>query len=320
MEIKGYTYGYHTARGKYRTEEATYSQDQLFNLGVNYICLAFPLTQKTYYSTEILYDFRKDVHEKDLRYVIERAHERNIKVCLKPMINCEDHVWRARIDFPDENYYGRQDYWEDWFDHYSAFMLYYAEVAEDTGCEMLCIGCEMLGTERKESYWRALIEKVRKVYHGLITYNTNHGNEDKVSWFDALDYIGTSAYYPVAKRPGDSIESMQKEWEKVRDHLSVLSKKLNKKIIFMEIGCRSAKGCAMIPWDFMHNEYPRSEEEQSNFYESCLRVFAKEEWFAGFFWWDWSTVIYHTQEEADQDCDFNIHLKKAEEVVKKWYK
>ena len=31
---------------------------------------------------------------------------------------------------------------------YNAFMLYYAEMAEDTGCEMLCIGCEMLGTEK----------------------------------------------------------------------------------------------------------------------------------------------------------------------------
>lgn len=319
MEIKGYTYGFHTKRGAYQTKEAIQSQESLFELGINYICLAFPLHQKTYSSTEIFFDYRRDVTEKDLISVIDRAHQNGIKVCLKPMINCDDHVWRARIDFPDREY-GKIDYWAEWFDHYTAFMLHYAEVAEDHGCEMLCIGCEMLGTERKEEYWRDLIHKVRKVYHGLVTYNTNHGHEDKVPWFDELDFIGTSAYYPVAKRGKDSKEDMMVQWEIVRDHLAVLSKKLNKKIIFMEIGCRSAKGCARIPWDFEHTEYPRCEEEQANFYDSCMEVFAKEEWFAGVFWWDWSTYIYHTKEEADQDCGFNIHMKEAETVLKDWYK
>jgi hypothetical protein len=319
MEIKGYTYGYHTVRGKYRTPNAQYSQDRLFDLGVNYICLAFPIMQKTYSSTEILFDYRRDVTEKDLRFVIERAQAKGIKVCLKPMINCEDQVWRARIDFPDENFYGTDDYWKEWFDHYTAFMLHYAEFAQDMNCEMLCIGCEMLGTERKETYWRELIRQVREVYHGPVTYNTNHGQEDQVAWFDALDYIGTSAYYKVGKKPLDSTENMVAEWEKVRTNLSLLSQKLEKKIIFMEIGCRSAEGCAMMPWDFMHRELPRSEEEQARFYDSCMQVFGKEEWFAGVFWWDWSTEIYETQEAADADRGFNIHRKQAETILKGWY-
>ena len=139
-------------------------------------------------------------------------------------------------------------------------------------------------------------------------------------WFDAIDYIGTSAYYRVAKCPGDSLENMTAAWEKVRDHLKPLSEKLGKKVIFMEIGCRSAKGCAMMPWDFSHPEFPRDEEEQARFYESVLSVFSKEEWFAGFFWWDWSTRIYTDPEKAATDTGFNIHMKKAEEVLKKWYK
>jgi hypothetical protein len=46
---------------------------------------------------------------------------------------------------------------------------------------------------------------------------------------------------------------------------------------------------------------------------------SKRDWFEGFFWWDWSTKVYKTKEEADKDVNFNIHLKKAEEVVKKYY-
>ena len=74
-----------------------------------------------------------------------------------------------------------------------------------------------------------------------------------------------------------------------------------------------------MPWDFVHKEFPVNEEEQANFYESSLSVMANEDWFMGYFWWDWSTWIYNSKEEAQKDKGFNIHLKKAEEVIKKWY-
>ena len=112
---------------------------------------------------------------------------------------------------------------------------------------------------------------------------------------------------------------MVSAWEKVRDKLKPLAEKLGKKVIFMEIGCRSARGCAMMPWDFSHGEFPPDEEEQARFYDSCLSVFSRENWFAGFFWWDWSTQIYTTKEKAKKDIGFNIHLKRAEDVLKKWY-
>lgn len=88
----------------------------------------------------------------------------------------------------------------------------------------------------------------------------------------------------------------------------------------MEIGCRSASGCAMMPWDFVHKDLPWDEDEQAAFYESCLEAFHDKDWFAGTFWWDWSVEIYDTRAEALEDRSFNIHLKKAEEVIKKWYR
>jgi hypothetical protein len=135
-----------------------------------------------------------------------------------------------------------------------------------------------------------------------------------------VDYIGTSAYYPVAGKGGASTETMAKAWEKVCRRMETLAAKHGKPLLFAEIGCRSAKGCATMPWDFTHTHYPRSEEEQARFYDSCLRVFADKDWFAGTFWWDWSTKIYREKEVAEKDCGFNIHMKKAEEVVKEWYK
>ena len=280
MWIKGFTYGWMARRGAYRTEKAIQSQDKLFGLGVNWICLAFPVMQQTFSSTRIYFDYRTTITDKDLIFVINRAHERGIKVCLKPVINCEDGMWRAYIDFPDGDMLGRDRYWNEWFESYCAFLCHYAELAQDTGCEMFCIGCEMSGTERKEEHWRSLIEKVRGIYKGPIVYNTNHGREDMVNWFDAVDYIGISAYYKVGRKPSDSKESMLTVWNRVNSRMEELYRKYNKQIIFMEIGCRSAKGCAMMPWDFVHKDLPWDEDEQAVFYESCLEACHDKEWFA----------------------------------------
>ncbi|MBQ3080150.1 MAG: glycosyl hydrolase family 53 [Clostridia bacterium] len=316
MFIKGFTYGYDARRGMYRTEEALSSIKRLAGLGGDWAALAFSIRQDTFCSTVIRPDYRYTVTDKDVYTAIERLHGEGLKVCLKPMINCADGIWRARITFPDAEY-GNRDYWKEWFDCYTAFLCHYAEIAEETGCEMFCVGCEMLGTEHKADLWRCAIGEVRKIYRGPIVYNTNHGSENSVSWWDAVDYIGTSAYFKVAGIPGESCENMLSEWEKQKTRLCALSKAHHdKKIIFMEIGIRSARGCAMMPYDFSHREFPYDEDEQANFYESCMRAMWNEDWFAGFFWWDWYTYL----PKKTLEMGFSIVGKKAEDVVKKWYK
>lgn len=319
MEIKGFTYGYDGKRGDFRSQEGIKSQELLYQTGVNWVCLAIVNQQETAHSTTIEFDYGRSCSDRDIMAAVERAHSHGVKVCLKPMVNCKDGVWRAYINFADSDFNGQDIYWDKWFQSYSDYMIYYAELAEETGCEMLCIGCEMCGTERKEAHWRKMIADIRAVYSGKLIYNTNHGHEDDVKWFDAVDYVGTSAYFPVAKAGGATSEMMQEQWKLIRDEMFKVYEKWGKKIVFIEIGCRSANGCATMPWDFSHKELPHDEEEQAAFYDSCLSVFANQEWFGGTFWWDWSTFIYDTREEAAVDNGFNIHLKKAEEVLKDWY-
>ena len=315
MFIKGFSYGYDGRRGAYRTPEAALSMERMAALGGNWAALAFAVTQDSFSSTVIRPDYRFTVTDGDIEAAVGKLHALGLKVCLKPMVNCADGVWRAQIRFPEAEW-GDRDYWRDWFSSYTAFLRHYAEIAEETGCEMFCVGCEMLGTEEKDMYWRRAIGEVRRVYHGPLVYNTNHGKEENVRWWDAVDYIGTSAYYRVGKEPGDTVENMKKAWDEIKPRLCALSEQNGgKKIIFMEIGCRSASGCAMMPYDFSHREFPYDEEEQANFYESCFCSLWEEPWFAGMFWWDWYTKI----PERRQETGFSIVGKKAEEVVKTWY-
>ena len=314
MFIKGFTYGFDGKRGDYRSDQAAASMERLAALHGDWAALAFSVRQDTFYATVIRPDYRWTVTDADVAAAVKKLHSLGLKVCMKPMVNCADGVWRANIRFPEPEW-GRTDYWGEWFSSYRAFLCHYAEIAEENGCEMFCIGCEMLGTEDREQQWRETIQAVRKVYSGPLVYNTNHGKEWNVKWWDAVDFIGTSAYYSVAEAPGESLDRMVGAWNAVKEPLKKLSEAYHKQIIFMEIGCRSALGCAMMPYDFSHREFPYSEEEQARFYESCLQTMWNEEWFGGFFWWDWYTKLPVNEAETG----FSIVGKQAERILQEWY-
>ncbi|WP_197276341.1 glycosyl hydrolase family 53 [Bacillus sp. JCM 19034] len=312
--IKGMTYGWNSTRGAYRTQEAVESMKKLKDTGSEWIALSFYTFQSSFSSTDIVFDYGFTMTDRDIEFAVKQAKEFGLKVCLKPVVNSRDGLWRARIGFPQE----ADEYWNKWFRSYTNFLVHYAELAQELKCEMLCIGCEMVNTESRTEQWKKVIKEVKANYDGLLIYNANHGKEEGVAWFDEVDLIGTSAYYPVAEVPDDSEENMIKNWEKVRDRLQRIHEKFQKPIVFVEIGCRSAKSCATMPWDFEHTELPFDEEEQAKFYSSVLKVFWDVPWFSGFFWWDWKTELYPL-EKAKEDVGFDIYGKKAEVVLKQWY-
>ncbi|MCC3376814.1 glycosyl hydrolase family 53 [Cohnella sp. REN36] len=314
--MKGMTHGWDSQRGAYRQPYALDSLRKLKETGSEWIALSFYTYQANTHATEIPFDYGHTMTDRDIEFAVNQSKALGLKVCLKPVVNSRDGIWRAHIGFPDEE--AAQPYWDAWFESYGNFLCHYAEIAEELGCEMFCIGCEMAKTESRKAEWHALIERVRSIYGGPLVYNANHGSEEGVAWFDQVDVIGTSAYYPVARKPGDGEDAMLANWQPVRAKLRRLHEKFGKPIVFMKIGCRSALGCASMPWDYLRTELPASEEEQANFYGSVLRAFWDEPWFGGFFWWDWSVRLYPL-EQASADTGFDIYGKKAERVLREWY-
>lgn len=229
--LKGMTYGWGSKRGEYRTEYAEDSMRKLAETGSEWIALSFWTWQDTVHSTEIHYDYGYTVTDRDLAHAVQLAKQLGLKVCLKPVVNSRDGIWRARIGFPEEG----EIYWAAWFRSYTNFIKHYAELAEDLECEMFCIGCEMVGTESRTAEWRQLIQEVTNLYTGPIIYNANHGKEEGIEWLDEVDFIGTSAYYPVASVPGDSYENMLAGWERQKPRLKSLSERFGKPLVFIEI-------------------------------------------------------------------------------------
>lgn len=315
--IKGMTWGWSSKRGDYRTEAAADSMRKLRETGSEWIALSFWTWQDTVHATQIPFDYGYTVTDRDIEAAVREARRNGLKICLKPVVNSRDGLWRAHIGFPPEEN-GSPSYWDRWFDAYTNFLVHYAELAEELGCEMFCVGCEMVKTESQTARWTQTIARVREAYSGPLIYNANHGSEEGVEWFDQVDVIGTSAYYPVGSVPGDTEENMVANWLPVREKMERLHRRFNKPVVFMEIGCRSAHGCATMPWDFTHRELPFSEEEQANFYSSVMRVFWDQPWFGGFFWWDWSVNLYPLT-EAKTNRGFDVYGKRAGRILTEWY-
>lgn len=198
---------------------------------------------------------------------------------------------------------------------------------------MLCLGCEMGSTEQFESRWRNLIAEVREVYRGVITYDVNHGEEQQVAWWDAVDVISISAYYPVGTDdvdlalqddlskvpPSDtSYEALRRRWVPIKETLSELSRKNDRPILFIEQGVRSANGCSAAPWTYKQTLLEYDGDEQRRYYQAAIETFWDEPWFIGFTWWAWPSELYG-REEAEGHTGFCIYGKPAEKLVRKWY-
>ena len=292
------------------------SMERLASNGLDWICITVNGWQETFASTVIFSLYGRTQTDEEIAFAVRKAHSLGLKVCLKPMVNCLDNSWRARIDFPTEE---GVNYWEKWFASYNRFMLYYADMAEKLGCEMLCTGCEMAGMDKQAERCVDMISKVRKVYHGIVMHNINHGDELRFPWLEAVDIIGISAYYPVTDGVPRDADTMRANWAKVVERLRACHDKYRRPIMFAEIGVRNEQGCTAYPWDFHDRpELPIDEKEQSDFYETAMEATWDIDWFAGYFWWDWKAYM-PSPEEAKDDRDFTIYGKLAESTLKKWY-
>lgn len=63
--------------------------------------------------------------------------------------------------------------------------------------DSLCVGMELVVASHQTAYWRDLVAQVKTLYSGPLLYAANHGNENDVTWWDAVDIIGVDAYYPL---------------------------------------------------------------------------------------------------------------------------
>lgn len=298
------TWGWTGIRGTWGGQEAEASMQKMRDTGVNWVAIALGALQETAQSTTIPYQDEPTVTDDEVRWAIRQAKSLGMKVCMKPVVNVANGTWRAHISFFQDEVPGEPS-WGEWFASYTEFIVHYAKIAEQEGCEMLCVGCEMVQTDSRDAEWRALIAKVRTVYSGLITYNCDKYQEGRVGWWDAVDIISSSGYYPID------------EWEFHLDRIENVLKKWDMPFFFMEGGCPSRVGSSLKPNDWSLPGGP-SEEEQERYYKVMFEACSKRDWMRGYMLWDWPAKLYD-KKDAAQNSDYCMYGKKAEAVVRNYY-
>ncbi len=293
----------------YNTDESDSSLAILSSLGVDWVAIIVTWYQDNAHSTTIYRDVNRTPDDEGLIRAINRAHQLGMHVMLKPHVDCQSGEWRGTISFRSESD------WEMWFSSYIHFITYYADIATEYGVEEFCVGVEYEATMSRETDWRRVIDSVRAHFSGPITYAANHDGYWNVPFWDAVDYIGIDAYFPMTDMTDPPLDSLLVRWTEIKSDLTTLYNTYNKPILFTEIGYRSVDGANMRPWEWGTSGNVDL-QEQWDCYEAVRLSFQDVNWFAGIFWWYWKT---DPDQGGPEDIDYTPHNKPAENVVRNWY-
>lgn len=302
--VCGMTWGWVGRRGSWATPTAAASMARMTEHGVNWTAIAYAALQDTPFSTDIRYTEAPTVTDEEIVWAIREAKSAGLRVCLKPVVNCADGTWRAHIGFFDHDVPGEPT-WSAWFASYREFLLHSAAIAQAEAVDLLCIGCEMVRADAREDEWRALIDDIRAVYRGPLTYNCDKYQEDRVTWWDAVDVISSSGYYPIDT------------WPEQLDRIEKVVATHDKPFFFMEAGCPSREGSAAAPNDWALPGAP-SGEEQLRYYREMFDACATRPWVGGFMLWDWPAELYDLADAPAND-DYCPYGKPASDLMRAHY-
>lgn len=303
--INGITFAPFARKGALSTEEARLSLRAMKQrTGANFIILVPEGIQETPQSEKIDFAGGGAASDEELAGFISYAHSLGLDTCLKPTVNCKNGTWRAHINFFDEDV-PCEPKWGNWFESYTDFQLHYARLAKKCGCEMFIAGCEMVQSERREREWRKLILDIRTAYDGPVSYNTDKYQEHNVKWWDAVDVISSSGYYPVD------------DWENQLDRIEKVVQKFNKPFFFAECGCMSTKGSKYTPNDWSIDG-GLDLSGQTEWYRAMFTACRKRDWVGGFAIWSWPDTLPPLG-DASLEKHYSIYAKPCEAEVKGFY-
>lgn len=239
------------------------------------------------------------------------ARALGLQTLLKPHLWVRHGAWVGDIEMQSE-----AD-WQKWFQEYEAFILHYASLAEEHGMASLAVGTELTKATRRTSDWRRLIGRVRLVYRGTLTYCANwHDEAERIEFWDALDYIGVQAYYPLSDSTRPDPGEIRAAWAPIANRLAALAARTGKPIVFTEVGYKSVAGSLREPWDWDTRGEPDPDLQRDAF-AALYETFWQKPWFGGTYVWKWHPVPRRSAERAARD--FTPQGKPALEVIRGVY-
>lgn len=285
--------------------------EELTGVGAGWVAVV-PYASSQVGSTKVNYSHSYYWGEspKGAEETIRLAKANGLKVMLKPQVWVRG-AWPGDIDFSDRARFNQ------WWESYKVYIQEYVQIAERHQVEILCIGTEFKQLSRKyPEAWLELIEDVRKDYHGKLTYAANWDEYEEVTFWDALDYIGVDAYFPLMETAHPSEEELVAAWEPYLDQMEKVSSRTKTPILFTEYGYLTVARCTWNTWELEKRlgSMELDEEAQAQALEALYRACWNKSWWHGGFIWKWFPKGSRIKVKG-----YTPQGKKAQEVIAAWY-
>jgi hypothetical protein len=213
---------------------------------------------------------------------LAQVQSAGMRAALMPVVRLQTrgpHDWRGVI--------APADGLDAWFESYRRFVLPLAHIAEHAGAQRFVVGSELGSLERYEGRWRTLISEAREHFSRTLTYSVNWDRSHAVEFWDALDEVGLTAYFPLAN-DGEppSAEALSHAWQTPRAEIDALARRVGKPVLITEVGYASQRGAAGHPWDDT-SVAAVDLRLQQHLYRGFCDAFAETPSVSGYYVWNW---------------------------------
>jgi hypothetical protein len=251
----------------------------------------------------------------DLTATMQAARAQRLRPVVAVVLQCPGcpNPWRGALQPRDVR---------GFFASYRAAVSRYGALARAGGASLFVIGSEMNSLQRYADEWRRVAAAARAAFRGPVTYVANWDAVAGVGFWDALDVVGVSAYFPLSDEPRPWLAELMAAWHGSRmrnfagrdwfGELAALAARTGKPVLFGEAGYRSATYTARWPFDGATMR-PADPVSQANAYRALLATFQDQPWWAGVIWWEWTTA------GGSLDTSFSPRDKAAEYFLSRWY-
>ncbi len=305
--------------------------DMIADMGCNSLQILTPAFQQDGASTKISIPNQpgRCPSTDQLMTLLRHAQKRGLKTMLMPTVlftHPRGNEWRGKIS-PDD--------WDQWWESYSVTLRHFANLAQQTGVDVFCVGSELLSTEKQTTRWQTLIADIRKDFHGQLIYATNWDHYHVPTFWEHLDYVGISGYWSMTKDTLDQVLDAQasfelhqqivKRWPSIQKSLKDFSREIQKPVLITEFGYPSLPWGLKDPWNYVNaKQVSAMPQVQAIGYRAFCESWQSEitpnrpiptHGFAGVLFYTWDPY-----NGGLSDSGYGVWGKPAQQILTNWLK